>query len=747
MDSLAMSQATAPSGMSHPYDLARAGAEPVATISVAALLNLVRRHLWWIVGLTGAATLIAGAILLQVSPRYQSEAVVRVEKHRPPVPTQPTEVREPDPDDLAVTSEIEAILSVPVLDAVIASLDLVHDPEFNPNVARGDASGVSRVVAEAKTFARDLRTKIDALFNRVPRIGAGKDLLLVRQELRRAIWVGVKGKSRIIIIRATSVDAEKAAKIANAMASSFIKHRLDTTLTQDQRITDWLHDRLAELRQRVVQSEQEIERLRSGIGQFEGQTAGILSEQLTHITRQLVDARAEQADAEAKFAQLRRLRESKEGGIETANDVLASPLIQRLREQEAALLAERGRMAPILGQRHPGLISVNTQLKQVRDKITTEIDKIAQNIADRIEFLRTRINALENEKQQLEKRIDAQNSGLIRLREVQRDAETNRTTYEAFAIYHSRMAGLGEIEQGQTEFLSPAVPAANPSSPAPLVTLVAVAVIAAALSFLVIVIREGLDHGLHGANEVGAFLGLPTLAVVPRISRKSEAPEDHVLMAPESTAVEAIRSLLASVDRVRTSSNRPVRILISSSLPGEGKTVTSIMLAREAALVGFKTLLVNLDVRRQHGAAIFSAGEALPVESGASFGPVIGTEESTGLSVVSLRCYVREPFKLLCSPSLWRQLDRYASDFEFVIMDSPPILSVPDAKVIAGFADIIILLAKWGTTKRHVVAESVRQFRGVGAEVHGVVLTQVDPLKYAKYGFGDSEAYGAANRA
>ena len=705
--------------------------EPTATISVASLLALLRRHHLLIVLSSIAATLATAAILAALPPRYEAEAVLNVLDQYPPAPaTEVVSRLETRPDELTVGSQIDAVLSLPVLDAVVDRLSLASDPEFNPRLPPADVGGVARAVRAAKGWSRELMSGIGLW-----RDSGSDDRRLASERLQRALQVTRKGKSRVISVKAISSDPKKAADIANAVAAAAIANRLEAKQAQRRRETEWLHNRLDELRKRVVESEREVERLRSSIGRFEGETASIAAEQLSQITRQLSEVRAERDDAEAKYSRLQALRSGQES-LDSVEDVLASPLIQRLREQETTFLAEQGRMLSRFGDRYPDVVAVNAQIENVRKKIRAEIDKIAQRAFDRLNLVNARLEALAREKNNLEARIDAQNAGLIKLREVQQDVDTNRATYEAFAIYHARMAGFSEIEPGEMELLSPAaVPTASSSLP-PLIILGATAFGSFWLAFLGVCFREGVDRGLRSAQQVGVFLGLPTLALIPQ-ARRTRAPQDLVLTAPECTTVEAIRYLYAAVDRVRM--RRPTKLLFCSALPGDGKTVTAVMLAREAAHLGEKTLFIDLDLRKD--GKIGDRGETVAAWDLSDRARTrcklrLTQDRRANVSVLSPYCS-SAPFRLLYSPTLWRAIDHIAADYELVVIDSPPILSVPDAKVIATFADWTVFVARWGATKREVAAEGVTQLRGAGANMLGAVLTQVRPGKYTKYGFGE----------
>ena len=726
--------------------------DPVTSISIGEILRIVRRNLLWI-GLATVVAVIGTAIVLRYVPStFRASAVLQVAQPLPPIPTDFPANQENVIDDMAVNSETDAVLSVPVLNDVIARLQLDNDPEFNPVLAASMPSKLWGPLALVVDFVSDLPDRIGSLLSPSSEAPADIEHRLVQKNLQRALSVYVKNRSRTIVVEALSESPEKAATIANAVATAFLQNRLDAKLAYANQLSGWLNNRLAELRGKMGQSEQDVQHMRTVLGQYKGMNATLLSEQLSQLNRQLIDAQAEQSIAQSKYDQIKRLGKPGED-IGAANNVLASPLIRSLREQKAQLITQRGEELSRLGPRHPDIISVNAQIKQIDGAINAETSRISKNAADELNVVNARVAALEEAKHTLEQHIDTQNAGLVNVEQLQRDADTDRKTYEAFAVYRDKIAGLSTI-QPEAELLSRATAPLVAVYPRHLLTLSIVALVTLLLGAVLALMRESLDQRFHSAQDVAAILGLGTLALVPRLAGHLR-PENYVTGAPRSAVAESIRYLYAELDRTQPDKT-PYKVLISSSLQGEGKTTTSTMLAREAATNGRKTLLINLDIR--HPSASMGRDSREPcqmqtlVQAGRLFEPTLTVESSTGLTRLSFRTMLYEPFKLLYTSQFWRELAAITADYELVIIDSPPILLVPDAKIIATFAHKTVFLIKWGSTKRQTASEGLRHFRTTGAEICGAVLTQVDPRKYAQYednyvrGYlGSSNAYYGAN--
>lgn len=708
--------------------------DPVTSISMSEIWRIVRRNLWWIAIATFFATVGVAIVLRYVTPTYRATAVLQVAPPLPPMPSEfPSAQQSVASDDMAVNSEVDAVLAVPVLNHVIQELQLERDPEFNPILAASMPSNLWPPLAAVLGFLSGLPAQIQSYLS--PRSEAPRDVehRLVEQKLERALSVYIKNRSRVIVVQALSEAPEQAAAIANAVAQAFLQNRFEAKLEYANQLSAWLNKRLAELRSRMNHSEQDVQRMRTMLGHYKGMNATLLSEQLSQVNRQLIDAEADLSVAQSKFDQIKRLGRPGED-IGAANDVLTSPLIRNLRLEQQELITRRGEKLALLGPRHPDVINFNSQLAHVDRAINTEIRRISKNAADELKVVQARVAALEQAKRSLEQKIDAQNIGLVDVEQLQRDADTDRKAYEAFAAYRNKIAGLNTV-QPEAELLSRAISPIHPAYPRKLLIVAAVGFVTLLLSAILAFVRENLDQRFRSAQDVAAILGLRTLALVPRVARHRH-PENYVTSAPRSAVAESIRYLYAELDRASPEST-PFKVLFSSSIPGEGKSTTATMLAREAATNGRKTLLVNLDIRRPEPSNGDEGTEDDHVQrlrqSDRSFERSITVEPATSLARLSFHTMLREPFKLLCTPQFWSELSTITSDYELVIIDSPPILSVPDAKVIADFAHTTVFLIKWASTKHQTASEGLRHFQAAGADICGAVLAQVDPKKYAQY--------------
>ena len=669
---------------------------------------------------------LAAAVLAWVPSSYRSEATVLVRTRPANLPIEGLSPPPPSTDasEAELATEVDAFTSGPVLDDVAARLHLDADPEFgaHPPPKADAGSAVGRAAQAAVRFLAGVRDFLQPHAFDDPHFDT-------RSKLSKALTVSLRTASHTVAVQATARDPWKAADIANAVAAATVGRELTGRAEYNRHVEEWLGKRLADLKDSVSQGEQKIERLRKGIGRFDGQVGTILGEQMSQVSREMLDVRARLAAAQAKQDEVARLG-SQPDGLARAGDVLASPTVQNLRNLEARLSADLAAAQGKFGPQHPVVGSLRSQLAGVQGRLAAEVDRISRETNDRAGVLRSQLASLERTRDDLQAQIDRQGEPAARLRDLQRHVDDDRNTYTAFAIFRAKADGLPQVERPKLEILSPAAPSALPASPNRPAVLLGALFGTFGLGLLLSVLRASLDQGLRSSEQVSTLFGLETAALIPRAPKRRgrRDPATIALEMPESALAEAVRHLHASLTADRDGRS-PFRVLVCSALPYEGKTTTSLMLARQAAAVGEKTLLVSLDLRR---------AEPKREEDDAEGYVFISQEARSGLSTLSIRLHKRDSLRALYLPAFWQRLRDACEGYDFIVFDTPPVLPVSDAKMIARFADAqtTLLVVKWGATKASAVEEALRQLRLAGSEGLRVALTQVDPRRQAAYGYG-----------
>jgi capsular exopolysaccharide synthesis family protein len=339
----------------------------------------------------------------------------------------------------------------------------------------------------------------------------------------------------------------------------------------------------------------------------------------------------------------------------------------------------------------------------------------------------------------------------IRLGELERKAESVRTLYESLLARFKQTSTNQGIEQADARVVSRAKIPSSPSYPKPSLNLALGLVFALASGGAAIVLAEILMAGVFTEDEVERRLGLPYLGAVPLLSSALEAgkstrkisPADYLLEKPLSSFAESFRKLRAAILFSKVGETMKV-ILVTSSLPGEGKTTTTFSLARTLATSGANVVVVDCDLRQSAINRFLPAVPAqglIEVLNGVCTLDQALVTDASGAQVLPLAKSAYTPRDVLGSAAMLRLLQELRQRFDVVLLDTAPLLAIADTRVLAPHADAVVMLARWKKTPVKAITSAVSLLQGRGIFLAGVALTQMDLNAQSRYGYGDANYY------
>ncbi|MEO1016332.1 MAG: polysaccharide biosynthesis tyrosine autokinase [Pseudomonadota bacterium] len=681
--------------------------------------------------------------------RHSAEALIRIQTTDAQVIDIPELGRVLELDSSTIQSELELITSRAFVGRVIDQLNLVNDPEFNAAL-RSEPTLADRVTQSVGDGVDAVKSVfgIDASTSEDDAAMEGNARARVIQHFRQRIAVQQIDKSHVLQIVFSSEDPVKAATIVDTVADTYIQVQLEAKYAATDRATSWLRARVDELREQVIAAEQRVVEFQSQEGILSESRVDPIAQQIGEINGQLATAQAARAEAQARFNQVQKLLNSN-GGLGAAANVLNSTMLDQLRTMEADINRRQAELSGVFGERHPQMQTLKAEVAGIRGKQREEVQRIVSDLGNEVEVARAREIELKRSLDELKSLVQGEARSSVELRDFERDAESARQVYQLFLQRLSEVVEAQGLQEADAVVLSYAEIPLDPSYPAKKLLVILAFGASGMLGtiFVFVVERWTSDLGYRSGEEIQNELGLRALALVPDVRKRElreNGPEAYLLLKPQSAYAEAIQ-------RVRTSlflgdaDATPKTVLLTSSMPGEGKTSLAASLARQSARSGLKTLLVDADLRRprvHEALAMANNGGLTEVLTGdGTFDDHLKLDEPTGLKVLLAGRQASSPPDLFRSSQMKKLLTKAGEEFDLVILDSPPIAAVSDSFILAKLVDQTIFAVHWAKTPRKLVQSGLQELFAAGVRLAGVALTRVDVKKHAQYGYADSGTY------
>ncbi len=721
-------------------------------LSLSSVLNVleVRRKL--IISVTFLISLLALLTIYQLVPRYTATNQLLIGINSAKVVDIEEVLSGGMKGDTAVIGEMEVIKSRELAHKIIAHLHLDQYEEFNPKPKPPgflDQFNPKNWIPE--TWKESLGTK--ALDTRTETEKQESQLNNLTNKFLSKVTVSQVKRSQVINIAVETQDPKLAAIIANEVADQYIVGQLQAKFDATKKATDWLNDQLGDLKQKLENSERAVENYRKNHNLVEvSKGTGVTQQQLSEINSQLISARAQRAEAEAKYQQVESITRNGQD-IDSVAEVLNSGLISSLRGQEAEVQRKYSEMLVEYGARHPKMIQMQAELADIKAKIDTEVKKIAAGLRHSLDVARARENSLASSLQQMESKTAGNSQAEVELRALEREATANKVLFETFLGRFKETASTQGIEQADARVISFAEVPLGASFPKK--NLMITVSILGALFFAIFLafVLEILNPGIRSPEQVSQLFNLTTLGIVPKTVNINIPVLQYLLEKPQSALAEALNTLRISLSLLNPDSDVK-SVLISSALPSEGKSTLASLLSRHSAAAGKKVVLVDADLRRPTIAKMFDLDKKtlgltdLLMNHTLTLTDVLVKDSATGLSILTRgHAAFLNPSDLFASQRMKALLEQLKQEFDLVIVDSAPIMAVPDSRILAGLVDKILFVVNWDTTPKKVVATALHIFAKDGHNnLAGIVLQKVNLEQYGRYGYGDSGYYYSYGR-
>lgn len=728
------------------------------TVDLREMARILRRR--WRAVVLPAAVLggIALAYVATATTLYTANSTVLVDPRRANVvETNQSVLTNFGTDDATIESQTLLIQSLSILQRVVDKLKLTQDLEFMPKPGLLDP-------------IRNLFRSSSPVDGVSPEDAARAYSIYL---LQRRMKVTRQGTTFLVDIAVSSESPQKAATIANAVADAYFEEQVRAKFDATRIAAKWLGGQIDALKNRVVTSEQAVADYRSANNLAVSQGVTVNDQQITDLNSKLIAARVQTAEARAKFDQVQQLAKTggDAGGL---NAAVSSEMVTKLRAQYADIAKNEADLTSKYGPRHPQVANVRAQLKDTQRLINEEIGRIVQGTAHDYDVAKSREASLQDSFDKLQGVSSTSGQAVVRLHELQREAEANRTLYESYLARSKETTAQESLEMPDSRIVSFASIPLKPSAPKTMLILGFAILLGLGGGTVLAFLTDYLDGRIKTLEQAEEISGVPALAALPSISSRELAGRAkrgrtelgnydprtmrllpaalqpplmrYAIEEPGTFFAEAIRAVRLAIQRARKIDTVKV-VLVTSGLESEGKTTFAGNLALSFATLGIKTLLIDGDLRNPGlTRAVSPNADAglLQVATGeVTLERAILLDRSTGLSILPSPAIkdVDAITELMFSEQIVEILDRLKSHYELIIIDSPPLIPLVDGRALAELADRILLAMAWNQTPREVVAHTMELLAPVHDRILGTVLTQVDLSKIRFYDYYRSSAY------
>lgn len=712
----------------------------------------ITKRKWGIAGFALGVAVLVGVITSVMTPIFRATNVLMIEENS-------SKVISIEDVYSAVTSkreyfqtQTEIIKSREVALQAVRALKLWDQPEFDP---RKQEKGVKDRLLESVGF----KAEVPPEWN--------------EQTLAEAVYGNFASRlsvepvrlSYLVKIHFESADPALAARAANAAAEAYIRNDMNNRYALTSKASGWLQENLGQVKEKLAASEKALQSYREQHGMVNIQDAAQsgIGQQISEYTSRLAESRVRRAQVESAYNQIKSASPGTD--LSSLPAVVQNAQVGKAKEVLAEAERKLSELSQRYGPEHPKMVQAKAELTSAKGNLKHQVDTVVASVTREYEVARSTEATMASSLSSARGAIQSINRNEYQLGVLEREVEANRQLYEMFLKRGKETSVSSDLQSPVARVVDPAVPPSSPAKPQRTKLTLLALLVGLFLGALASLLIERLDNTLKTSEDAELRLRQPVLTTLPILPKEAtnRSSSSHIFLdKPDSIYSESIRTARSGV--LLSAIDRPNRILlVSSSLPGEGKTTFSINLALAHAHTA-KTLLIECDMRRPTIARSMelepgAAGLSDLVAGTAPFEKCLHSISDSTLRVIPAGTIPPNPLELLISNRFKETLTRLSQAFEIIILDSPPVELVSDAQVISPHATGVIFIVKAAETPHKLAAKAIQRINRAGGEMLGVVLNQLDFQKahkyygeysgYSHYGYkgGYSTTYGGEARA
>lgn len=553
----------------------------------------------------------------------------------------------------------------------------------------------------------------------------------------------------VLFVSVSAHSPVMAQRIAAAIAQDYLASQRETRQQALERAADWLKGRVDDLRSRMLKAEATIEEFKARTGISDTESNPLREQQLDVLNKQILAARERVEESRYQLDQARRLIDS-HGDLESIPELAASATLTKLNQKKTELSSHLDYLRRTLGNRHVQVTAARAALTVLNKQINAEGEHILAKMQNAYDLAMRQQKSLEASLQHLSDQVNPED--LTKLQQLKRIAEADRSLYQSYLSQYNDVSQRRTLQYANARIISPAGLPKAPSSSRRKKFYAAGGAFGLGSGFLLALVLELLRPGIRTCSEVERTFGLPVVGVIPELGGKKGRRRntslrgivDTVTREPNSQVNQAVHAMRIGLEIADAEWKV---ILVTSATPAEGKSTTAALLAASSSSSGKRAVLLDCDLHQQSASGLVGDGQQVGLSEllmgKVGISEVIVRDPLTKTYVIPAGFGVPNAADYLMSKRMRELIAQLRDEFDYIVLDAPPLLPIVDSLVLATIADKVLVIVAWDETARASISEAFKLLRPESHRVAGVVLNKVDLRKLPNYGYGPYYYRGA----
>lgn len=733
MNQIQVAAPASPVQMAPPFAPVQLGLSEESKLALLDHWRSIKKRKWPVLGLATALAALGAAVAFSMTPIYRSTATVLIEPGKPKFLSMEDMLGGAMQTKEHYQTQVEILKSREVALRTVNSMKLWTNPEFDPRKA--DASVTAKIKSMVGLSAAQTDWTEETLADSTVK------------PLMSNLSIEPVRLSQLVKVSFDSPDAKLAARVANDISANYIDSDRDAKFKLAQGLNGWLEKRATTLRENLLESEKALQAYREekGLINLSGSAQGLAGMQIGEVSQRLAEARARRMQLEGTYNMVANTSNSDYSNVPS---VANNPTVQEALRQEAAAQKLVAELSENLGPNHIKMQEAQSSLASAQRYLAQQRRSVARSMVQEYNLARQAEKSLETALTSATGGVQDVNRKEFQLQVLEREVSSNKQLYDLFMSRAKEMDAGSDLQAAVARIVDPAVVTTIPVRPNKGQIILVAFVLGLMIGAMGAVLLERMDNTIKGSESAELKLQQPVLAVLPALS--GEALENVATMfirEPNSHHAEAIRTARTGI-QLSDVDQRHRLIMVTSSVPSEGKTSTAINLALALAQTK-RTLLIDADMRRPQvgvrlGLTAGAKGLSNLVTGSATLKDCVHQVEGSALLVMPSGDVPPNPLDLLVSQRFKDVLRHLQPQLDFIIIDTPPVELVSDAVAIAPMATSTIYVVRATETPVPVIRKGMNRLQRSGANIMGVIVNGLDFDEAQRY-YGESVNGGYGN--